>query len=92
MPRRLVIKLTPRVVPWGLTKVRCKVEVDINLLLKKEKNKILNQRTMGAKRAKTKIDREAQRAKDKTKRDAKKGGQSRKSKAMVASTHSLILP
>jgi hypothetical protein len=50
------------------------VEVGINLLPEKEKNKILNQRTRDAERAKAKTEREAQRAKDKTKRDAKKGG------------------
>jgi hypothetical protein len=68
------------------------VEVDINLLPEKERNKILNQRTRDAKRAKAKIDREAQRAKDKTERDAKKGGRLGKSKAVVASTPSLVLP
>jgi hypothetical protein len=51
------------------------VEVDINLLPEKEKNKVLNQRKMDADRAKAKIDREAQRAKDKAESDAKKGGQ-----------------
>jgi hypothetical protein len=68
------------------------VEMDINLLPEKEKNKILNQRTRDAERAKAKTDREAQRVKDKTERDAKKGGQSGKSKAVVASTPSLVLP
>jgi hypothetical protein len=68
------------------------VEVDINLLPEKERNKILNQRTRDAKRAKAKTDREAQRIKDKIERDAKKGGRSGKSKAVVASTPSLVLP
>jgi hypothetical protein len=68
------------------------VEVDINLLPEKEKNKILNQRKRDADRAKAKTDREAQRAKDKAERDAKKGGRSGKSKAVVASTPSLVLP
>jgi hypothetical protein len=68
------------------------VEVDINLLPKKEKNKVLNQRKKDANRAKAKADREALRAKDKAERDAKKGGQSGKSKAVVASTPSLVLP
>jgi hypothetical protein len=62
------------------------VEVDINLLLEKERNKILNQRTRDAERAKAKTDREAQKVKDKTERDAKKGGRSGKSKAVVAFT------
>jgi hypothetical protein len=68
------------------------VEVDINLLPEKEKNKVLNQRKRDADRAKAKTDREAQRAKDKAERDAKKGGRSGKSKAVVASTPSLVLP
>jgi hypothetical protein len=68
------------------------VEVDINLLPEKEKNKVLNQRKRDADRAKAKTDREALRTKDKAERDAKKGGQSRKSKAVVASTPSLVLP
>jgi hypothetical protein len=68
------------------------VEVDINLLPEKEKNKVLNQRRRDADRAKAKTDREAQRAKDKAERDAKKGGRSWKSKAVVASTPSLVLP
>jgi hypothetical protein len=68
------------------------VEVDINLLPEKEKNKILNQRKRDADKAKAKTDREAQRDKDKAERDAKKGGRSGKSKAVVASTPSLVLP
>jgi hypothetical protein len=68
------------------------VEVDINLLPEKEKNKVLNQRKRDADRAKAKIDREALRAKGKAKRDAKKGRRSGKSKAVVASTPSLVLP
>jgi hypothetical protein len=68
------------------------VEVDNDLLPEKEKNKVLNQRKRDADRAKAKTDREAQRAKDKAEKDAKKGGQSGKSKAVVASTPSLVLP
>jgi hypothetical protein len=68
------------------------VEVDINLLPEKEKNKVLNQRKRDADRAKAKTDREVQRAKEKAERDAKKGGRSWKSKAVVASTPSLVLP
>jgi hypothetical protein len=68
------------------------VEVDINLLPEKEKNKVLNQRKRDSDRAKAKTDREALRAKEKAERDAKKGGQLGKSKAMVASTPSLVLP
>ena len=67
-------------------------EVDISLLPEKERNKILNQRTRDAERAKAKIDREVQKAKDKAERDAKKGGQLGKSKAVVASTSTLVLP
>jgi hypothetical protein len=68
------------------------VEVDINLLPKKEKNKVLNQRKRDADRAKAKTGREALRAKEKAERDAKKGGRSGKSKAVVASTPLLVLP
>ena len=50
------------------------MEVDINLLPKKEKIKIFNQRTRDTKRAKAKTNREAQKVKDKIERDAKKGG------------------
>jgi hypothetical protein len=68
------------------------VEVDINKLPEKEKIKVLNQRKMDTDRAKAKTDREALRAKDKAERDAKKGGRSGKSKAVVASTPSPVLP
>jgi hypothetical protein len=68
------------------------VEVDINLLPEKEKNKVLNQRKRDADRAKAKTDRKALRAKEKAERDAKKGGRSGKSKVVVASTPSLVLP
>jgi hypothetical protein len=68
------------------------VEVDINLLPEKEKNKVLNQRKRDADRVKAKTDREALRTKDKVERDAKKGGRSGKSKAVVASTPLLVLP
>jgi hypothetical protein len=67
------------------------VEVEINLLPEKEKNKVLNQRKKDADRAKAKTDRKALRAKEKAERDAKKGGQSGKSKAVVASTPSPVL-
>ena len=67
-----------------------------DLLPKKEKNKILNQRTRVKERAKAKADREAQKAKDKAIKDAerqlKKGGRSRKSKAGDASSPTLVLP
>jgi flagellar biosynthesis GTPase FlhF len=48
------------------------VEVDINLLPEKEKNKILKQRERNAKKAEDKEEREAHKAKDKEERDAKK--------------------
>jgi hypothetical protein len=50
------------------------VEVDINLLPEKEKNKVLNQRKRDADRAKAKIDREALRAKEKQKGMPRKVG------------------
>jgi hypothetical protein len=68
------------------------VEVDIDKLPEKEKIKVLNQRKRDADRAKAKTDREALRAKEKAERDAKKGGRSGKSKAVVASTPSPVLP
>jgi hypothetical protein len=52
------------------------VEVDINLLPKKEKNKICNQRIRDAKKANKKTRKEAQKAKDKAKKKAKKAEKS----------------
>ena len=57
------------------------MEVDINQLPKKERNKILNQRIRDAKKTKEKAKKEAQKAKDKAKKEAKKAENSRKSKA-----------
>ena len=75
--------------------VKDEVEVDISLLLEKERNKILNQRIRDVERAKAKADREAEKAKDKAKKDAerelKKGGRSGKSKAGDASSPMLVL-
>jgi hypothetical protein len=68
------------------------VEVDVNLLPEKEKNKILNQRTREAKRTKARADKEAQKVKDKAVKEPKKGKRSGKSKAVVASTPLLVLP
>jgi hypothetical protein len=68
------------------------VEVDINLHPEKERNKILNHKTREPKRAKARADKEAQKVKDKIERDAKKGERSGKSKTVVASTPSLVLP
>jgi hypothetical protein len=59
------------------------VEVDINLLPEKERNKILNQRTRDAKKAKEKAMKEAEKAKDKAKKEAKKAEKSGKSKASI---------
>jgi hypothetical protein len=78
------------------------VEVDINLLPEKEKNKIIKQRERDAKKvedkeereaqkAKDKEYREAQKAKDKEERDAEKGERVGKSKAVAASTLPLLL-
>jgi hypothetical protein len=64
------------------------VEVDINLLPKKERNKILLQRERKAKKATDKAEKEAQKAKDKAEKEAKKVEKSRKSKA---STPPLLL-
>jgi hypothetical protein len=57
------------------------VEVDINLLPEKERNKILLQRERDAKKAMDKAEKEAQKAKDKAEKEAKKVEKSRKSKA-----------
>jgi hypothetical protein len=64
------------------------VEVDINLLPEKERNKILLQREKEAKKAMDKAEKEAQKAKDKAEKEAKKAEKSGKSKA---STPPLLL-
>jgi hypothetical protein len=64
------------------------VEVDINLLPEKEKNKILNQRVRDAKKVDEKAEKEAQKAKDKANKEAKKAEKSGNPKA---STSPLIL-
>jgi hypothetical protein len=63
------------------------VEVDINLLPKKEKNKVLKHRD----KAKDKAEKEALKAKDKVEREAKKGERASKSKAMAAPSFFLLL-
>jgi hypothetical protein len=60
------------------------VEVDINQLPEKERNKILNQRIGDAKKAKEKAEKEAQKAKDKAEKEAKKAEKSGKSKASTS--------
>jgi hypothetical protein len=71
------------------------VEVDINLLPEKEKNKIIKQREREAQKAKDKEDREAK--KDKEEREAKKriekrvGERGGKSKVVVAPSFPLLL-
>jgi hypothetical protein len=67
------------------------MEVDLNLLPKKEGNKIINQRTRVAKRATDMAVKEAQKAKDKAEREAKKGERSSKSKGVVSSTLLILL-
>jgi hypothetical protein len=57
------------------------VEVDINQLPLKEKNKILNQRARDKKKAEEKAEKDAEKAKEMEKREAKKAGKSGKSKA-----------
>jgi hypothetical protein len=56
------------------------VEVDINQLPEKERNKIINQRKMDAKKAEDKAEKDAEKAKEKEKKEAKKGEKSGKSK------------
>jgi hypothetical protein len=78
------------------------VEVDINLLPEKEKNKIIKQRERDTKKAEDKEEREAQKAKDKEERDAKKAKdmedreakkdeRAGKSKAVAAPSFPLLL-
>jgi hypothetical protein len=45
------------------------VEVDLNLLLEKERNKIINQRTRNTKKAKNKAKKEARKALDKAEKE-----------------------
>jgi hypothetical protein len=56
------------------------VEVDINLLPEKERNKILNQRERDKKKAEDKAKKDAKKAKEKEKKEGKKGEKSGKSK------------
>jgi hypothetical protein len=56
------------------------VEVDINQLSGKERNKILNQRARDKKKAKDKAEKDAKKAKEKEKKEGKKGEKSGKSK------------
>jgi hypothetical protein len=56
-------------------------EVDLTLLPKKERNRILNQRTRKAKKATNKAEKEAQKAKVKTDKEAKKGERTGRSKS-----------
>jgi hypothetical protein len=54
------------------------VEVDINLLPEKERNKILNQRARDKKKAEDKAEKDAEKAKEKEKKEGKKGEKSGK--------------
>jgi cation transport ATPase len=56
------------------------VEVDINRLPEKERNKIINQRKRDAKKAEDKAEKDAKKAKEKEKKEAKKGEKLGKSK------------
>jgi hypothetical protein len=66
-------------------------DVDLSLLPKKEKNKIILQREREAQKAKDKGEKEAQKAKDKEAREAKKGGRTSKSKTVAAPSPPLSL-
>jgi cation transport ATPase len=79
-------------VPINAEEQDVEMEPDLSLLLKKERMKILNQKERDTKKAKVKAEKEAQKAKDKAERDAKKGERSSKSKAVVASTPTFVLP
>ena len=67
------------------------MEVDLNLLLEKERNKIIKQRARNAKKAIKKAKKEAQKVKDKAKREAKKGKRAGKSKVVVAASPPILL-
>jgi hypothetical protein len=67
------------------------VEVDINLLPEKEKNKIIKQRERDTKKVEDKEKRLAQKAKDKEDREARKGERASKSKAVAAPSFPLLL-
>jgi hypothetical protein len=56
------------------------VEVDINQLLLRQRNKILNQRARDKKKVEEKAEKDAEKAKEKEKKDAKKVEKSGKSK------------
>jgi hypothetical protein len=64
-------------------------EVDLSLLLEKERSKIILQREREAQKAMDKV--EAQKVKDKEARAAKKGGRASKSKTVVAPSPPLLL-
>jgi lipid II:glycine glycyltransferase (peptidoglycan interpeptide bridge formation enzyme) len=64
------------------------VEVDINQLPLRERNKILNQRVRDAKKAEEKVEKDAEKAKKKENKEAKKAEKSGKSKV---STPPLLL-
>jgi hypothetical protein len=67
------------------------VEVDLNLLSEKERNKILFQRTRDAKKATEKAEKEALKAKEKAVKEAKKGERGVKSKVVAAPIPPLLL-
>jgi hypothetical protein len=52
------------------------IEMDLSILSKKEKNKIINQKEKNAKKAMANSEKEAQTAKDKAEKEAKKGERS----------------
>jgi hypothetical protein len=59
------------------------LEVDINQLPLKERNKILNQRARDAKKAEEKAEKDAEKTKEKEKKEAKKAEKSEKSKPSI---------
>jgi cation transport ATPase len=78
-------------VPINIEEQDVEVELDLSLLPEKERMKIFNQRERETKKAELKAEKEAQKAKDKADREAKKVERSYKSKAIVASTPTLVL-
>jgi hypothetical protein len=67
------------------------VEVNLNLLSEKERNKILLQRLKDAKKATDKAEKEAPKAKEKAMREAKKPERGSKSKTVAVPSPPLLL-
>jgi hypothetical protein len=84
--RKACVEADSKGAPSGLNQgeeQEVEVEVDINQLPLREKNKILNQRARDKKKVEDKAEKNAEKAKEKEKRDAKKADKSGKSKPSI---------